>query len=250
MKRLLTTTALAAALCIGPLPGMADAGQRARGGGGGGGRGSGGASTAPSGGGGGHQGSGDSAGRRGGGGEGGERARPRTESPRANPEARAGGTEQRRERGEVRAVPRSQAPDRGRSYGYPSFRTYYPYYPYGAFGLGYFFYDPFWWGSSYSAYGYPAYGGYYGGSGYPGGRSFDTGGLRLKVKPRNAQVMVDGYFVGVVDDYDGMFQRLNLEPGPHRIEVRADGYEPLVFDVRIVEDDTVTYKGELKRPSN
>ena len=61
--------------------------------------------------------------------------------------------------------------------------------------------------------GYGGYPGYYGGS-YSGYTSSyrDTGGLRLKVKPRDAQVLVDGYFVGTVDDFDGVFQRLDLPP--------------------------------------
>ena len=67
------------------------------------------------------------------------------------------------------------------------------------------------------------------------------------MKPRDASVFVDGYFAGQVDDFDGVFQRLHLEPGPHRIEVRADGYEPLTFEVRIPPDRTVTYSGELRR---
>ncbi len=88
---------------------------------------------------------------------------------------------------------------------------------------------------------------YYGGpyQGYYGGDY--NGQLRLKVKPRDAQVYVDGYFAGVVDDFDGVFQRLRIEPGPHRVEIRAEGFEPLDFDVRIFPDKTVTFKGELKR---
>ena len=42
---------------------------------------------------------------------------------------------------------------------------------------------------------------------------------------------MDGYFAGAVDDFDGLFQRLRLLPGPHRIEVRMDGYEPLSFEI-------------------
>jgi hypothetical protein len=60
-------------------------------------------------------------------------------------------------------------------------------------------------------------------------------------------VYVDGYFVGIVDQFDGTFQRLHIETGPHRIEVRAAGYEPLTFDVRITADHTTTYQGELKK---
>ena len=67
------------------------------------------------------------------------------------------------------------------------------------------------------------------------------------MKPRQASVYVDGYYAGVVDEFDGVFQRLHIEPGPHRIEVQADGYEPLVFEIRIQPDRTITYTGELKR---
>ena len=43
------------------------------------------------------------------------------------------------------------------------------------------------------------------------------------------------------------FQQLQLESGPHRIEVRADGYEPLSFEVRILPGRTITYKADLKK---
>jgi hypothetical protein len=110
------------------------------------------------------------------------------------------------------------------------------------------------------AYGGAAVGGYYGG--YFGAYdpwygwfptyapsyapvSGDDGALRLKVKPADASVYVDGYYVGVVDDFDGIFQRLHIEAGPHRIEIRAPQYETLTFDVRITPDETTTYRGEL-----
>jgi len=67
------------------------------------------------------------------------------------------------------------------------------------------------------------------------------------VKPRNAKVYVDGYYVGLVDEFDGVFQKLHIETGAHRIEVRAAGYEPLTFDVRITPDHSTTYQGELKK---
>jgi PEGA domain len=115
------------------------------------------------------------------------------------------------------------------------------YYPWGYGGLGFGgyygagYYDP-WWDDPYG-YGY-------GGSSY--GFGYD-GALKLKVKPRDASVYVDGYFAGRVDDFDGMFQKLQIESGPHRVELRLDGYEPLTFEVRIQPDRTVTYTGELKK---
>jgi hypothetical protein len=125
--------------------------------------------------------------------------------------------------------------------------------PGGYYG-GYGYYDP--WGYGYGGAGY---GGYYGGyydpwyGGYPTypqssyTSSTDEGSLKLKIKPRQAEVYVDGYFVGVVDDFDGVFQRLHIDSGAHRIEVRANGYEPLEFEVRITPEHTTTYTGELRK---
>jgi hypothetical protein len=154
-----------------------------------------------------------------------------------------------------------------RGYYYDPYNSFYydPYYsgrysywsPFGyGYGLGYFSYDPF----LFSGFGYPGYYGggglydpYYGGYGGGGGYSSrygeayrGVGSLRLKVKPSNAQVYIDGYFVGVIDSYDGAFQRLSVEGGAHKVELRAEGFEPVQFDVMIAPGDTITYKGELK----
>ena len=119
--------------------------------------------------------------------------------------------------------------------------------PGGYYG-GYGYYDPWGYGSSgyYGGYYDPWYGGYptYPQSSYT---SSDEGSLKLKIKPRDGEVYVDGYFVGVVDDFDGIFQRLHIESGTHRIEVRAPGYEALSFEVRITPEHTTTYTGELKK---
>jgi hypothetical protein len=133
---------------------------------------------------------------------------------------------------------------------YNNYSYYYPYYPYysrryapygyGAFGLGYFNYDPYVWPS----HGWSAWG-YYGQQGY----GYDIGELRLQVTPRQAEVFVDGYYAGVVDDYDGAFQALRLESGGYHIEIVAPGYDPLAFDVRISPGQKTTYRGDLqKRP--
>ena len=134
------------------------------------------------------------------------------------------------------------------------------YYGYGAsmWGLGYIW-DPFWFGGGYSYsdpwgfHMYPDYagvGGGGGGGGYAGNDDDEEvqgqGGLRIKVKPREAKVMVDGTFAGTVDDFDGNFQKLRLDEGAHKVELQADGFEPLRFDVLIVEGQTVTYKGQLR----
>lgn len=131
-------------------------------------------------------------------------------------------------------------------YYYPGYSRYY--WPGYGFGIGYYSYDPFWFDPYFDPY-YGGGGGYYGGGGgYGYSRGYrDTGSLRLKIKPRDAKVYIDGYFVGVVDSFDGLFQKLGLDAGGHRVEIRADGYETLQFEVLITPGESVTYKGELKR---
>ena len=68
------------------------------------------------------------------------------------------------------------------------------------------------------------------------------GGLRITGAPREAQVFADGYYVGIVDDFDGIFQHLNLETGPHHIEIDLDGYAPVAFDVNIRPGETITFR--------
>jgi hypothetical protein len=121
-------------------------------------------------------------------------------------------------------------------YGYPygSFGYgYYPYgfgYPYGPYGYASFGYD------GYPGYGYPAYGA----AGYGGGEPY--GSVRIEGPNRDAQVFADGYYVGVVDDFDGTFQHLNLEAGPHRIEIRTPNAPAITFDVNVEPGRTITYR--------
>ncbi|MGE0816251.1 MAG: hypothetical protein AB7O28_10630 [Vicinamibacterales bacterium] len=141
----------------------------------------------------------------------------------------------------VRYAPRYNPP--GRVYRYaPRPRVYvapYGYRPYGyrpGWSVNLYFGRPY-------AYTYP---GYYAGRNYGYGYysiapGFVYGSLRIVDAPRYAQVFVDGYYAGVVDDYDGIFQRLNLEPGGYQVEVEVyQGAPPLTFDVYIEPGRTVT----------
>jgi hypothetical protein len=94
---------------------------------------------------------------------------------------------------------------------------YYPYF------YGSAFYSPFW--GFYGAYPYP-YGPYP--YPYPYPYLYDTSSsVRVQVKPREASVYVDGYFVGTVDDFDGFSQRLRLVPGVHEVQIYLDGYKTI-----------------------
>ena len=69
------------------------------------------------------------------------------------------------------------------------------------------------------------------------------GGLRITGAPREAHVFADGYYVGIVNDFDGIFQHINLEAGPHHIEV-DDGYESIAFDVYVRPGETTTFRAD------
>jgi hypothetical protein len=123
---------------------------------------------------------------------------------------------------------------------------YPPYWAYGGLGLGYFYYDPFWGDPYGGGYYGGGGGGYYGGSGgYSSSQPAGNGELRLKVKPKDAQVYVDGALAGTVDNFDGTFERLTLPEGPHRVELRLDAHQPVSFEVNIVPNELVTYRGKL-----
>jgi hypothetical protein len=103
---------------------------------------------------------------------------------------------------------------------------------------------------------YPGYG--YGGSDpyYPPSvgdlrqpgpvRAFAMGGLRLETEPRTAQVYVDGFYSGVVEDYGLQGRILELPAGSHHIELRAPGYALLPFDVNIIPNQTSRFRGDLQ----
>ena len=83
-----------------------------------------------------------------------------------------------------------------------------------------------WWGP----YSYPH--SYYG----PGAA------VRLKVKPKEAEVYVDGYYAGIVDDFNGTFQRLRLPPGAHEITLFLDEYRTVHQQVYLTPDNTLKLK--------
>ena len=120
-------------------------------------------------------------------------------------------------------------------------RPYYydPFWVSGAFGWSPMFYAP--WSLMWAAGGYGPYPGW----GY-GSTTFNTGGLRLKMKPREALVFVDGFLAGSVDEFDGVFQSLRLAPGGHKVEVRMDGFETVTLDVHIQPDRTMTITQGMK----
>ena len=67
----------------------------------------------------------------------------------------------------------------------------------------------------------------------PYGYASLTGSVRLEATPKQAEVYVDGYRAGVVDDFDGVFQRLNLKAGQHDVVLYLAGYRTLTQHVYV-----------------
>lgn len=78
-------------------------------------------------------------------------------------------------------------------------------------------------------------------------RTESNGYLWLQVQPTTAQVYVDGYYLGTVADFSSSGPGRPLEAGPHRVEIRAPGFETVTFAVRILPDETMTYRTDLRK---
>lgn len=99
-----------------------------------------------------------------------------------------------------------------------------------------FWYDP-WYGAQWGPYPYP----------YPYRFANADSAVKLEVKPKEAEVYVDGYYAGIVDDFDGVFQRLRVPPGEHEIEIYLDGYRAVHQKVYLTPDNTFKIKYTMER---
>ncbi len=113
----------------------------------------------------------------------------------------------------------------------------------GFYGRG--FYGRGFYGRGFYGRGFGGYGPYYGANGY-----VNSGAVRIEVKPKDArdemEVYVDEAQAGVVDNFDGAFQRLYLPPGKHEIEIRLDGYQPIRMAIFVSAGSTYHIRGRME----
>jgi hypothetical protein len=104
-------------------------------------------------------------------------------------------------------------------------------------------------------YYHPYFGFYYGpyyGPFYPypgpyfGQLPYSTSAIRTEVKPVETQVYVNGYYAGIVDDFDGIFQRLYVPAGQHEIELRLDSYRTHRQKVYVAPGDTLEINHQMQ----
>jgi hypothetical protein len=119
--------------------------------------------------------------------------------------------------------------------GGPPFSAGFYYGPfYGPYFYNPWFYSSFWWYPPYG-YGYPYYWGAIGAN------------LRVQVQPKSAEVYVDGYLAGIVDEFDGMFQSLLVAPGSREIVVYLEGYKSIVQRLYLSVGSTYKIKGPMEK---
>lgn len=157
------------------------------------------------------------------------------------------------QRARGRAVVRAARPVVVRTYVYRPFSPvhyYRPLYWRVGLGWGYGWYNPYPYPYWYQRYPYPRYQ-----YRYPEGEA----SARLEVTPKDAQVFVDGYYVGIVDDFDGVFQRLDLRAGERTLEIYKEGYRTIrermnfergeTYRVRFTMEPLAAGEAQPARPS-
>jgi PEGA domain len=80
----------------------------------------------------------------------------------------------------------------------------------------------------------------------PGASSDPRGSLRLQVPERQTEVFIDGYYAGVVDDFDGSFQKLRLDPGPHTVTLYLDGFRLYEESINSTYGSTIKVRHEME----
>ena len=74
-----------------------------------------------------------------------------------------------------------------------------------------------------------------------------SGGISFDITPDNAQVFVEGQYVGLVSAFSPISQPLTLSPGRHHVEIRLVGYQTMTFDTEITPGQVIPYQGTMQR---
>ena len=66
------------------------------------------------------------------------------------------------------------------------------------------------------------------------------------MSPSETEVFIDGYYAGTVDDFDGFFQRLRLDPGEHDIELFLKGHRAIHQQTYLQPGSTFRVRHEMQ----
>ena len=70
-------------------------------------------------------------------------------------------------------------------------------------------------------------------------KKLPKGKVKIKIKPDDAWVYVNGEFVGIVDDFNGPFQYLKLKQGSYTLMIHKPGYQPHVIQIQVEASKTL-----------
>jgi hypothetical protein len=138
----------------------------------------------------------------------------------------------------------------GHQYGY-GYRPYFYSHPYYAFrprvSLGFGLWIGFPVLYPFYSYGYldPTYGYPLSAFGLEPGVAY--GGVSFEVDPSNADVYVDGEYVGIASDFGPNAQPLTLSAGTHHVELQAADCAPVDWDVNVIAGQVIPLQGTMQR---
>jgi len=138
--------------------------------------------------------------------------------------------------------------------GYGGYRPYYPYWGWAAWGSGWGWgwgYAPYWstwwWGGPWggSSY-YVAPDSVAGGSVGVGARQGRYAIVKTDVSPQEAQIYLDGKYIGSADDFDGYPDFLYLGQGKYQIEFRMPNYMTYATELDVTAGQQLKIEEKLK----
>ncbi len=118
-----------------------------------------------------------------------------------------------------------------------------------AFGYGFSYYSPFsYWGLGYWAPEVHVYGSGSSSAPLSSGRYREVGqgALDLNLRPKKAEIYVDGTYVGVADQYDGFPTYLWLEAGTYEIAFYKEGYETVFRQYTVYPGVTIDVSDRMR----
>jgi hypothetical protein len=70
--------------------------------------------------------------------------------------------------------------------------------------------------------------------------------VKTDVEPEEAEIYLDGKYIGTADDFDGTPDFLYLGPGTYHLEFRLPNYQPYVTDIEVTRGQQLRIQQELK----
>jgi hypothetical protein len=71
------------------------------------------------------------------------------------------------------------------------------------------------------------------------------GGISFEIDPPFAAIIIDGTYIGDAGNFGPTARPVTVMAGRHRVEIRADGFQPVVFDLDVLPGQVIPYRGAM-----